>query len=134
MAVWGTALEAVGLVQSGQRIFVQGACATPTPLLEALVARGDELHNVEIMHLHTYGPTPYTDERWVGHFGLRTLFVAENTRLAVNSGRASYAPVFLSDMPALFAQGNELAVDVAFIQVSPPDASAGESPDATYPW
>jgi 4-hydroxybutyrate CoA-transferase len=135
MVAWGSAREVVQAVESGQRVFVQGACATPTVLLEALVERGDEVRDVEIMHLHTYGPTPYTDERWAGHFALRTLFVAENTRAAVNSGRASYTPVFLSDMPALFAPGNALAVDVAFIQVSPPDAhgycSLGPSVDVT---
>ena len=81
--------EAVQIVESGQRIYVQGACATPTALIEALIARGDELSDVEFVHLHTYGPTPYTDERWKGHFNLRALFVAENTRAAVNAGRAS---------------------------------------------
>ena len=135
MVAWGTAREAVQVVLSGQRVFVQGACATPTALLEALVERGEELRDVEIMHLHTYGPTAYTDDRWAGHFSLRALFVAENTRAAVNAGRASYAPVFLSDIPALFAQGNDLSVDVAFIQVSPPDAhgycSLGPSVDVT---
>ena len=135
MVAWGTAREAVQVVQSGQRVYVQGACATPTALLEALVERGDELHDVEIMHLHTYGPTGYTDEQWVGHFSLRALFVAENTRAAVNAGRASYTPIFLSDIPALFAPGNDLSVDVAFIQVSPPDAhgycSLGPSVDVT---
>ncbi len=135
MVAWGSVTQAVQVVKSGQRVFVQGACATPTPLLEALVERGDELGDVEIMHLHTYGPTPYTDERWAGHFALRALFVAENTRAAVNAGRASYTPVFLSDMPALFAPGSALAVDVAFIQVSPPDAhgycSLGPSVDVT---
>lgn len=132
---WSTAREAVEVVQSGHRIFVQGACATPTVLIEALVERGDELRDVEIVHLHTYGPTPYTDERWAGHFSLRALFVAENTRAAVNAGRASYTPVFLSDVPALFARDNAMPVDVAFIQVSPPDAhgfcSLGSSVDAT---
>jgi 4-hydroxybutyrate CoA-transferase len=132
---WSTAGEAVSVVQSGHRIFVQGACATPTELLQALVERGDELRDVEIVHLHTYGPTHYTDEQWAGHFSLRALFVAENTRAAVNAGRASYTPIFLSDVPALLARGNALAVDVAFIQVSPPDAhgycSLGSSVDAT---
>ncbi len=132
---WCTAREAVGVVESGHRIFVQGACATPTALLQALDERGHEFHGVEIVHLHTYGPTPYTDEKWAGHFSLRALFVAENTRAAVNAGRASYTPIFLSDVPALFARGNELAVDVAFIQVSPPDAhgycSLGSSVDVT---
>lgn len=131
---WSTAREAVKVVQSGHRIFVQGACATPTVLIEALVERGNDLRNVEIVHLHTYGPTPYTDEKWAGHFSLRALFVAENTRAAVNDGRASYTPVFLSDVPALLSRGNEMAVDIAFIQVSPPDphgyCSLGSSVDA----
>jgi 4-hydroxybutyrate CoA-transferase len=132
---WTTPREAVEVVQSGHRIFIHGACATPTVLIEALMERGNELRNVDIVHLHTYGPTPYTDEQWAGHFSLSALFVAENTRAAVNAGRASYIPVFLSDVPALFAPGNTLQVDVAFIQVSPPDAhgycSLGSSVDVT---
>ena len=135
MTVWCDRESAVRVVESGDRVFVQRACATPTPLIEALVARGNDLHDVEITHLHTYGPTPYTDERWRGHFALRALFVGENIREAVNTGRASYSPIFLSDIPALFAPGQPLAIDVAFIQVSPPDAhgfsSLGPSVDVT---
>lgn len=103
---WATLDDAVRVVESGDRVFVQGAAATPTPLLEALVARvahGEHLRDVEITHLHTYGPTPYTDARWAGHFSLRALFVGENVREAANAGRASYTPVFLSDVPALLA-------------------------------
>lgn len=135
MTVWCDRESAVRVVESGDRVFVQGACATPTPLIEALMARGNDLHDVEITHLHTYGPTPYTDDRWRGHFALRALFVGENIREAVNTGRASYTPIFLSDIPALFAPGQPLAIDVAFIQVSPPDAhgfsSLGPSVDVT---
>ena len=135
MTVWCTREEAVRVVEPGDRVFIQGACATPTPLIEALVARGDELRNVEIVHLHTYGPTPYTDARWAGHFRLRALFVGENVRAAANAGRASYTPIFLSDIPPLFEPGNQLAIDVAFVQVTPPDAhgfcSLGPSVDVT---
>jgi 4-hydroxybutyrate CoA-transferase len=135
MTVWCDVHTAVQVVESGNRVFVQGACATPTALIEALVARGKELRDVEITHLHTYGPTPYTDERWRGHFALRALFVGENVREAANAGRASYTPVFLSDVPALFAPGEPLAIDVALIQVSPPDShgfcSLGPSVDVT---
>ncbi len=135
MTVWCDVHTAVQVVESGDRVFVQGACATPTALIEALVARGEELSDVEITHLHTYGPTPYTDERWRGHFSLRALFVGENVREAANAGRASYTPVFLSDVPALFAPGEPLAIDVALIQVSPPDThgfcSLGPSVDVT---
>jgi len=135
MTLWCDSKTAVSAVESGERVFVQGACATPTPLLEALVARGEDLYDVEITHLHTYGPTPYTDERWRGHFTLRALFVGENVREAANAGRASYTPVFLSDVPALFGPGGELPIDVAFVQISPPDAhgfcSLGPSVDVT---
>jgi 4-hydroxybutyrate CoA-transferase len=135
MTIWCDKETAVQIVESGNRVFVQGACATPTPLLEALVERGEELHNVELTHLHTYGPTSYTDERWRGHFSLRALFVGENIREAVNAGRASYVPVFLSDVPKLFERDGALPVHVAFIQVSPPDkhgnCSLGPSVDVT---
>lgn len=135
MTIWCDASTAVQLVESGQRVFVQGACATPTPLLEALVARGEALHQVELTHLHTYGPTTYADERWRGHFSVRALFVGENMREAANAGRASYVPVFLSDVPALFHPEGSLPIDVAMIQVSPPDShgycSLGSSVDVT---
>ncbi len=135
MTIWCDVHTAVQAVESGDRVFLQGACATPTALIEALVARGEELRDVEITHLHTYGPTPYTDERWRGHFSLRALFVGENVREAANAGRASYTPVFLSDVPALFASGEQLAIDVALVQVSPPDShgfcSLGPSVDVT---
>ncbi len=135
MTVWCDVHTAVQVVKSGDRVFVQGACATPTALIEALVARGEELRDVEITHLHTYGPTPYTDEHWRGHFSLRALFVGENVREAANAGRASYTPIFLSDVPVLFASGEQLAIDVALVQVSPPDShgicSLGPSVDVT---
>ena len=135
MTIWCDVQTAVQLVESGERVFVQGASATPTPLVEGLVARGEELHNVELTHMHTYGPTPYTDARWRGHFTTRALFVGENMREAVNAGRASYAPVFLSDIPALFTPDGPLPIDVAMVQVSPPDAhgycSLGPSVDVT---
>ncbi len=135
MTVWCDRDEALRIVESGDRVFVQGACATPTPLIDALVARGNELRNVEIVHLHTYGPAHYTDEQWAGHFRLRALFVGENVRDAANAGRASYAPIFLSDIPMLFEPDRQLAIDVALVQVSPPDAhgycSLGPSVDVT---
>ncbi len=134
MTRWCTLEEAVHIVESGDRVFVQGACSTPTPLIQALVAR-DDLRDIEIIHLHTYGPTPYTEEPFADRFRLRALFVTDNTREAVNAGRASYVPLFLHDMPALMAPGRDLFPDVALIQVSPPDAhgfcSLGPSVDVT---
>ena len=53
---------------------------------------------------------------------------------AVNEGRADYVPIFLSDIPHLFSSGT-LALDIALINVSPPDihgfCSLSTSVDAT---
>ncbi len=90
MTTWCDATTAMQAVKSGDRLFVPGRCTTPTPLIEALVARGEELRDVEILEFMMFGPAPYLDPRWVGHFHVRTVFVGENTRAAVNAGRASY--------------------------------------------
>jgi 4-hydroxybutyrate CoA-transferase len=116
-------------------VYVHGMCTTPTPLIEALVARGEELRDVELLTAYPFGPAPYTDPRWVGHFHVRTPFVGESERAAVNAGRASYAPAFFSYIPTLFESGGPWRIDVALIQVSPPDphgyCSLGPSVDLT---
>ncbi len=135
MTTWCDASTAVQIVESGDRVYLHGMCSTPTLLVEALVARGDELREVEILQTLTMGPAPFTDERWSGHFRLRTFFVSPNVRAAVNAGRGSYAPVFLSYIPKLFLPGGAYPIDVALIQVSPPDkhgyCSLGPSVDVT---
>jgi acyl-CoA hydrolase len=112
--------QAVRLIRSGDRVFVHGAAAAPTALIEALVRRAPELVNVEIVHLHTLGAAPYTREEFAQSFRHRALFVGSNVRGAVQRGQADFVPVFLSDIPALFRNGR-LPVDVALVQVSPPD-------------
>ena len=128
-----TAAEAVAGITSGQQVFVHGGAATPTPLLEALVARAGELRDVGLIHFHTQGPAPHLAPEMAGHLRHRALFIGANAREAVNAGRADYVPVFLSDVPELFT-GGVLPLDVALINVSPPDehgfCSLGTSVDA----
>jgi acyl-CoA hydrolase len=121
MTIWCDAKTAVQVVESGNNVYLQGMSLTPTPLIEALVARGEELHNVELYTALTFGPAPYTDPRWVGHFHVNACFVATSERPAINAGRASYIPIFLSSIPKLFEPGGPVPLDVAFIHVSPPD-------------
>ncbi len=135
MTIWCDAKTAVQVVKSGNRVYLHGRCSTPTPLIEALVARGEELQDVELLPTLSFGPVPYTDPRWVGHFHVNTIFVGASEREAVNAGRASYAPTFLSYIPTLFKPGGPWPIDVALIQVSPPDkqgyCSLGPSVDVT---
>ena len=115
-----TADEAAGLIHSGDRVYLHEAAMTPHELIEALVRRAPELHNVETISLHTEGPAHYVAPEMEGHIRHNALFVGANVREAVNDGRADYTPVFMSDIPRLIA-GGALAVDVALLQVSPPD-------------
>src|SRR6266852_4084966 len=135
MTTWCDAKTAVQVVESGNRVYLHRRCSTPTPLIEALVARGEELRDVELLTTLPFGPAPYTDPRWVGHFHVRTPFVGASEREAVNAGRASYAPAFLSYVPTLLGPDGPWRIDVAFIQVSPPDkhgyCSLGPCVDAT---
>ncbi|HEY0040783.1 MAG TPA: acetyl-CoA hydrolase/transferase C-terminal domain-containing protein, partial [Flavisolibacter sp.] len=49
-----------------------------------------------------------------------SLFVSASIRSDVNEGLADYVPVFLSEIPNLFNHGI-MPIDVALVQVSPPD-------------
>lgn len=126
--------EALSYVRSGDRVFVHTAAAAPRLLVEALAARAPELTEVEIVQLHTEGPAPYAAPGMERSFGVRCLFIGPNLRAAVAEGRADYVPVFLSEVPALFRRGI-LPLDVALVQVSPPDrhgfCSLGVSVDAS---
>ncbi len=117
---WFSAADAVDRVRSGDRVFIHGVAAAPHILIDALVARASELGDVEIVHLHTEGPAPYTKPEFAESFHVNALFVGSNVRQAVNEGRGDYIPVFLSEIPALFRKG-VLPLDVALLHVSPPD-------------
>ena len=113
--------RAVAGIRSGHRVYLQCAAATPSVLLDALVARAPDLRDVEVVHLHTEGPGPHLAPEMAGHFRHRALFIGPNARQAVNEGRADYVPVFLSDVPRLFESG-ELPLDAVFVNATPPDA------------
>ena len=129
-----TAEEAVSVIESGARVFIQTAAAAPQRLVLAMTARASELTNVEIVHLHTEGAAPYTQPEYADSFRTNALFVGANVRQAVADGGADYIPVFLSEIPSLFRR-RILPVNVAMVQVSPPDkhgfCSLGTSVDAS---
>lgn len=115
-----TAEEAVSIINSGESVFIHTAGAAPQALINAMTNRGDELRNVTIYELHTEGSAPYIDEKYKDSFRVKALFVGSNVRPAINDGRAEFIPSFLSEVPYMFRSG-VLPVDVALIQVSPPD-------------
>ena len=130
-----TADKAIAVVQTGHRVFVHTAAATPQILLRALATHAKNLQDVEVVHLHTEGESPHVNEQLRGHVYTNSLFVGANVRHAMHNGMADYIPVFLSEVPALF-RNRILPLDVALLQVSPPDShgfcSLGVSVDASF--
>jgi 4-hydroxybutyrate CoA-transferase len=111
--------EAVRLIKSGDQVFTSGNVATPRLLFQASIARAHELERVQLIHLLLMGDD-FSAPGLEQHFRHNALFVGPGDRNAVNTGQADYTPVFLSEIPHLFASGN-LRPDVALLQVSPPD-------------
>ena len=131
-----TPQEAVSIVKSNDRVFFQGAAMTPNLLIDTLCERYLELENVEIIQIHTHGDAKYTRAPYNSAFQLSSCFVGNNVREGVATQSGDYIPVFLSEIHWLFRR-NILPLDVAFVQVSPPDkhgyCSLGVSVDVTLP-
>jgi acyl-CoA hydrolase len=112
--------EAIKVIKPGDRVYIHGGAATPTYLLDKLAERAAELWNVELVSISMQGRASVMDPKYKASFRMNSLFVSENVRQAVNEGRADYVPIFLSEIPILFRR-NILPIDVALVQVSPPD-------------
>ena len=114
-----SARDVVQHLASHHKVFIHGAAATPTALLEAMVERSD-LEGVELYHLHLNGPCRFSEPRYRDAFIANPLFTDEGMRKSVEEGRAFFVPVFLSDIPDLFAT-RRIPLDVALVSLSPPD-------------
>ncbi len=108
------------MIPPGRHIFVGSGAAEPVGLIEQLVADANRFSDNTIVHLLTLGPAPYVAPGFQDRFRHNAFFIGGNVREAVHQGRADYTPVFLSQIPALIRSGR-LPVDVALIQVTPPD-------------
>lgn len=127
-----SAEQAVARIPPGCRILVGSGAAVPGTLVRAMVESGHHLMDNEVVHILTLGPAPYVAPEHQPRFRHRAFFIGPNTREAVQQGRADFTPVFLSEIPELI-RSRRLRIDVALVQVSPPDehgyASLGVSVD-----
>jgi len=118
--IYTTADEALKFVKTGDRVFIHGSAATPVHLVEALQRRHTELNNVELVSITTLGDVNFDRPEHRKSFYFNSLFVSAATRSVANSEDGDYVPIFLSQIPQLFRK-NILPIDVALVQVSPPD-------------
>jgi len=129
-----SAEEAVKVIKSNDRVYLQAAAAAPQVLMRAMTERHRELRNVEVCHLHVEGEAPYANPELHESFHVNSFFIGKNVRHTLKAGNGSYTPVFLSELPLLFKR-NIIDIDVALIHVSVPDkhgyCSLGVSVEAT---
>jgi len=111
--------EAIKCIESNNRVHVHPGCAEPETLVRAMIARKDNLFNVEVVHLLTFGIAPYVEPGMDEHFRHNAFFAGSNVRKEINEGRADWMPIFLSEVPSLF--DTVLPIDVNLLHLSPPD-------------
>ena len=115
-----SASEALKTLRPGNRVFLGSACSAPRTLIDAMCARTHELRDVEIIHMLTQDRAPYAQPAQRRAFRVNSFFISDSVRETIQQGAGDYTPIFLSDIPRLMSSG-QLPLDVALIQVSPPD-------------
>jgi len=115
-----TPRKALSQVRSGNRVFLGTGCGEPTLLVEALVKNAKNLADVEIIELLTKGEAPYAEIQYAETFKVNSFFIGNNVRDMYQQGRGDYTPILMFDIPALLKSG-QMPLDVALIQVTPPD-------------
>jgi len=115
-----TADEAVRKIKNGDRVAIGHACGEPQALTDAMARFMTELRDVETIHMVGMGKSAYCAPEAEGHIRHNSIFLGAGERKAANEGRADFTPRYFSQVPSLFTDGS-LPVDVALVQVSPPD-------------
>ena len=125
-----SAEEAVSVVRPGDKVFVGSACATPRSLVEAL----ERLSRPGVVLVHFLTDRVGTGDPPRTRYRHRVFYVGRDVRALGESGWVDYLPLSLADVPKLFRNG-QIQLDVAMIQVAPPDpdgtCSLGISVDVT---
>lgn len=129
-----TAEEAMSRIKRGSRVFVGTGCGEPQHLIHAMV-RDVSLQDIMVYQMLSSTFADYVDDpSFQRRFSLKLFFISRRMRKAAFEGRIDYLPTYLSQIPRLFAT-HRIGLDVALIQVSPPDrfgfCSLGVSVDIT---
>ena len=126
--------EAFASLSNGCRVFIGTGCGEPQHLIHAMVA-DRSIRDIMIYQMLSHTLVQYLDDpSFVSRFSLKLFFISESMRRAAYEGKIDYLPTYLSQIPKLF-QNYHIGLDVALIQVSPPDqygyCSLGISVDIT---
>jgi len=128
------AKDAVLKIRSGSRVFLGTGCGEPQHLIRAM-ANEMSLQDIILYQMLSYTLAQFVDdESFLRRFSIKLFFISRQLRKAAFEGKIDYIPAYLSQVPGMFAR-HRIGLDVALIQVSPPDkfgyCSLGVSVDIT---
>jgi acyl-CoA hydrolase/GNAT superfamily N-acetyltransferase len=124
--------EAASHVKNGDRIYLGGMCTEPKTIIEAVA--NSRVEDVEIVQFIRGDYATDLAAKIPGRFVIKSFFVGGRTGEQERPTEADYVPLFHSQIPKFF-RNRRIAIDVAIIQVAPPDRfgrfSLGISVDTT---
>jgi acyl-CoA hydrolase len=116
-----SAQRAVSAIRAGSHIYIGTGCAAPRSLIAALEMMEPRPADLEFVSFLTTSALPQVEGASRTHYGHRAFFVGSEMRGLAASSQLDYVPISLEEVPRLLTSGR-LPVDVALLQVSPPDA------------
>ncbi len=121
-------------IRNGSRVFIGTGCGEPQRLIKAMIET-PSIQDIVIYQMLSSTLSHYVNnENFLSRFSIKLFFISVLMRKAAFEGKIDYIPVYLSQIPKLF-ENHEIGLDVALIQVSPPDdygyCSLGISVDIT---
>jgi len=117
-------LDLSRFVRRGDRVVWGQACGEPTTLVEALIAQAEGIGG-----LSAFAATSFSgllDAAAAGKFAISSMGAIGELRTLTAAHRLSIIPCHVSQVGPLITQGL-IGCDVAFVQVSPPDADGNHS-------
>ncbi|MDA8139685.1 MAG: GNAT family N-acetyltransferase [Desulfobacteraceae bacterium] len=129
-----SAQEALSKIKNGSRIFIGTGCGEPQHLIRHMV-QNSSIQDAVLYQMLSFSLSEYVDEpSFLRRFALKLFFISSSMRKAAFEGKIDYIPTYLSQIPSMFAS-HRIGLDVALVQVSPPDrfgfCSLGVSVDIT---
>jgi acyl-CoA hydrolase/GNAT superfamily N-acetyltransferase len=126
--------KAVSKIKKGSRVFIGTGCGEPQQLIRAMV-NDFSLQDIMLYQMLSSTLSNYIDDdTFLRRFSIKLFFISNKMRRAAFEGKIDYIPAYLSQIPRIFST-QQIGLDVALIQVSPPDSfgycSLGVSVDIT---
>jgi len=115
-----SAEEAIKQIIPGNRVFIDSGCSEPRALVSELIKQSESLVDTELIHFLTIFPQKYFTDKTEDLFRHNALYIGDTLRAEINEGQSDYTPILTSEIPSLFLSGRRY-IDVALIQVTPPD-------------